>query len=112
MFSARIKQGKASSVAGLLGGLLFLGIGVLVVIPTFGGFGVVWTIVAGIIATYHAIALFSRRGVALYDVEGSDTGRVGSGLSERLADLEEAKDRGLITAQEYEAQRARIISNT
>jgi hypothetical protein len=109
MLSGRLKQSKPTSAAGFAGGLLFVGLGIFVVIPKFGAFGVVWTAMAAIIACYHGYGLFSRRGVALYELEG-DGGQPRS-TADRLAELEEAKRKGLITEAEYQMQRSRIISS-
>jgi len=40
-FRGNVRPGKAASVMGVLGGLLFLVLGLFVVIPTFGLFGVI-----------------------------------------------------------------------
>lgn len=45
----KVKPGKAQSKAGFFVGLVFCLIGLVVVIPTFGPFGIFWTLVAVII---------------------------------------------------------------
>ena len=51
--SVKVKPGKTQSKIGFVAGLLFVVIGVVVAIPTFGLFGVVWTAFAGLIAFSH-----------------------------------------------------------
>ena len=45
-----VKPGKAASVLGMIVGGIFLVLGVTIVIPTFGPFGLLWTAVAGAIS--------------------------------------------------------------
>ena len=111
MISGRLKQSKATSAAGFAGGLLFVGLGIFVVIPKFGAFGVIWTVMSGIMAAYHGYGLFSKRGVSLYEVEGEERSSLSRSTTSRLAELEQAKRSGLITEAEYQAQRGRIISS-
>ena len=42
--SVKVKPGKTQSKIGFVAGILFVLIGLVVVIPTFGLFGVVWTV--------------------------------------------------------------------
>jgi hypothetical protein len=113
--SARVKPSKSIAAVGFVAGLVFVGFGAFVVIPTFGRFGFVWTAIAAVITAYHGFALISKRGVAAYEVELSAGAGVPSApvsLEARLSDLKMAHSRGLITTEEYQAQRARTISST
>jgi UPF0716 family protein affecting phage T7 exclusion len=110
MYSGRLKQSKPSSAVGLAAGVLFVGLGVFIVMPKFGAFGVVWTVMAAFIAAYHGYGLFSKRGLALYELEGEEREVQGRSTADRLSELEETKRRGLITDAEYQAQRSRIIA--
>ena len=46
----KVKPGKTQSKMGFIVGILFVILGVFVVIPTFGLFGLIWTGVATMIA--------------------------------------------------------------
>lgn len=58
----KVKPGKAQSKAGFFVGLVFCLIGLVVVIPTFGPFGIFWTLVAVIITVTHYKCIYGRRG--------------------------------------------------
>ena len=111
MITGRIKPSKPAAIMGLCGSLAFVGLGIFVVIPKFGAFGVFWTVMAAAIAAYNGFFAFSKSGAPMYEVEMRSS-KNRSSLSGRLAELDEAKRRGLISASEYEAQRARIISGS
>lgn len=110
MKRVRVKPGRAQSLAGLSAGLVFVVIGVFVVIPTFGWFGILWTIFAGVIAAVNGVNAFSDKGVATHEIliedEPSDESR---DPAERLETLRDLYDRRLITQEEYEKRRAEII---
>jgi hypothetical protein len=110
------------SAVALIIGVVFVGIGVFVFIPitrVFGGFvtffAVLWTLVALAIAIYHAVNLFSERGVAQEVVDFDTSTQPGprSSASEspeqRLARLDGLKTKGLVSDKEYEEQRKRIL---
>ncbi len=103
------------SALGLIVGIVFIGIGVGVVIPEAGAFGVVWTLVATAITGYHAMNVFSERGVAheVVDFDVSVSSSSQTGISEtpeqRLATLDDLKGRGVVTDDEYREQRDRIL---
>ena len=99
------------SAVGFFGGFVFLGLGLFLIIPIFGVFGVIWTVFAGIITAYHGYGLFSKGGVALYEIEAESQSRPVISFVDRLSKLEEAKSRGLISESEYQTQRNRILSD-
>ena len=68
----QVKPGKAGSVLGLIVGCIFVGIGLFVVIPTFGPFGIFWTLGAGAIAVVNGINVFSQKGVATHTIVVED----------------------------------------
>ena len=49
-------------------GVIFIGLGLVVVMPHFGIFGLAWTAIAGVITAYHAYNFFSSRGLSTYEV--------------------------------------------
>ena len=108
----RVKPSREMSLFGLVGGIAFIGLGVVWAIPTFGAFGVVWTIFALAVTGYHAFNAFSGRGIATeeIDVEGFDSAPVRDGdEADRLRRLESLRARNLITEEEYQRKRAGII---
>ena len=58
----RVKPGRAQSRMGFFAGLLFCLIGVFMVIPIFGVFGIFWTLMAVIITALSGINAFPIRG--------------------------------------------------
>lgn len=102
-------------MVGFAGGLLFVVIGVFLVIPTFGGFGVIWTLFAGAIAVVNGINAFSDRTVATHEIlieddsDVSSTEPGGKDPARRLEQLRDLYERRLITQEEYEKRRAEII---
>ncbi len=93
-----------------------MGIGIFVVIPTFGWFGVIWTLFAGIITAVNGVNAFSNQGVASHEIIIDDEGGEPSVLSpgrdsaERLQTLRDLYDRRLITEEEYEKRRTEILN--
>jgi hypothetical protein len=103
------------SILGAIGGLVFIGIGVTVVTPQTGSFGVLWTGVAVVITIYHLVNAFSRRGIAeqVVDIEEQDSlGGAGEArpIAARLRELEDLRAEALITPAEYEARRRAILA--
>jgi hypothetical protein len=111
----RVSPSKPMSALGLIVGIVFVGIGVGIVIPQGGAFGVFWTLVAVAITGYHAVNLFSERGLAheIVDIDGSasDSSHPAGGETpeQRLATLDDLKKRGIVTDDEYREQRNRIL---
>ena len=110
-----IRPGKPVSAMGFVVGIVFVGIGLVVVIPETGAFGVLWTFVAIAITAYHGYNLFSERGAALGVVDFETTQSPGFAApaelspEQRLARLDDLKTRGLVSEQEYSEQRKRIL---
>ncbi len=55
MKRVRVKPSKEVSLVTMVGGIVMIVLGVIWVIPTFGAFGIVWTIFAVAITDYHAL---------------------------------------------------------
>ena len=103
--SARIKPSKPASAVGLVAGLVFVGIGLFVVVPHTGAFGVLWTLFAVVITVIHGANLFSARGIADEVGELDTTGSISDAPSpssktaeQRLDDLDALRKEGRITA--------------
>src|SRR5438067_824752 len=63
-----VRPGKFASIAGMVVGGVFVLLGILVIVPMFGAFGLVWIAVAAAIAIFHGYNVFSSRGASAYEV--------------------------------------------
>lgn len=133
-----VRPGKGQSKVGFIAGLLFCAIGLFVVIPVFGLFGIVWTLMAGIITFVNFRNGFTENQIDSHviDIEedgnditvtremgfGSHTYSVdmgqnsfASGISSRedvetrLKKLQSLYDQALINREEYEAKKKDIL---
>lgn len=112
----RIKPGKAISAIVMVWGIIFIGIGMFVVIPRGGLFGVFWTLGAVVITIFHAVNLFSATGVAheVVDFEtnaGETAPSATESIEQRLEKLDDLRANGLINETEYQEQRKRILGD-
>lgn len=112
MRRGRVKPSKSSSAMGMVVGVVFVGLGVIIIIPMFGLFGIVWTLVALGITLTHAMNVFGKNGAAYYEIDIED--EVGSqsnelNFDEKLHRLEQLKEEGLISSDEYELKRKEIL---
>src|SRR5262245_546288 len=103
-----VRPGKAVSALGMVVGGLFVLLGLGVIVPLFGLFGLVWTAVAVAIALYHGYNFFSDRGLSTYEVNVDSPGGVDD-LDASLRKLAKLKADGLLSEQEYEQRRAEIV---
>lgn len=113
----QVRAQKFPLVLNCIVGAIFVLIGIFVVIPTFGLFGIAWTLIAAVIlvnGTYHLL----KRGAATSEIYITDTEEPDGGparpyksldTEERLTALRDLYDRRLITHGEYEAKRAEIL---
>ena len=81
----KVKPGKTQSKIGFVVGVIFVFLGCVMVIPTFGAFGLLWTAIAGIIAFSHFKNGFSEDGVATHEIIIED----GDNVKELLDDGED-----------------------
>ncbi|RHP36126.1 SHOCT domain-containing protein [Lachnotalea sp. AF33-28] len=102
----RVKPGRGQSLMGCIGGLVFVVLGVCVVIPTFGAFGVLWTVFALIITVTNAINAFTGEGIASHRFTIEDDSPSAAG---RLEELKGLYEQGLITREEYDKRREEIL---
>lgn len=110
----RVKPSKGQSLVGFVSGLIFCFIGLVVVIPAFGAFGVIWTLFAVIMTITQAFNAFSDKGIASHEIVIEDDRernivRGSKSSEERMKELQELYDKGLITADEYQQKRKRIL---
>ena len=80
----RIKPGKGQSMMGFIVGILFCLIGVFVVIPSAGLFGIFWTLMALIITITNAMNAFTDKGVATHEIVIDDGKQAEGRADERI----------------------------
>lgn len=107
----RVKPSKASSLMGMIVGSIFVLIGLTVVIPNVGMFGVFWTLIAVTIAGTNAYNFFSAEGVASMemDIDSSEVSISPDDFSVRLRKLNQLRDDGLISEDEFYEKRREIL---
>lgn len=119
----QVRPGKNQSMIGFLVGLGFCVIGVFLIIPIGGIFGIFWTVVAATLTVINGLNAFSERGVSTHEViiEDSDLDALGEAAKRpdpadlrrdielRLQAASELYQAGTITKEEYEAKRQEIL---
>lgn len=111
----KVKPGKTQSKIGFIVGILFVILGVVVVIPTFGLFGLIWTGVAAMIAFTHYKNGFSDEGVATHEIiieDGMDVTEIhdaGEDIEAKLMKLNSLYEQRLITKEEYDEKRKEFL---
>lgn len=106
----KVKPGKTQSKIGFVAGVLFVLIGLVVVIPQFGLFGVVWTAFAGIIAFSHYKNGFTDDGFATHEIiiDGTEEDEP-EDIEQKLRKLDSLYQQGLITRDEYDRKRKEFL---
>lgn len=104
----RIRPSKPASILSMIVGIVFVFIGLAVVIPEFGGFGYLWTLMALGIAVFSAINTFTAHGVSQEVVEFDAAPE--ESIEMRLEKLEKLKSQGMLSEAEYREQRNRILT--
>ena len=106
------RPSKASGIFGIIWGGLFVVIGLVVVIPSFGAFGILWTLAALAITGMNAYHAFGKGNVGpeihIEEDHVENSAAPGS-AEERLTELRKLYDQRLITEEEYEAKRQEIL---
>lgn len=111
----KVKPGKTQSKIGFVVGIVFVLIGCIVVIPTFGPFGIIWTALAGVIAFTHYKNGFSDKGVATHEIiieDGMDVTQgfeTGEDIEVKLVKLNSLYEQRLITKEEYDEKRKELL---
>ena len=119
----RVKPGKAQSTVSFVVGLAFVLVGLVMVVPTFGPFGLLWTAGAAAITVINGLNAFGKKGVPtmeIYSEEDEESpleqeqpdqaASTALTARERLEQLDSLKQAGLITGQEYQAKREEILN--
>lgn len=123
------RPNKAQGALGVVFGVIFIAIGLFVVTPVFGPFGLLWTLMAVGITAANGYQAFGKKYIGPeIQIEEEDTQEerreaspapgqghdhiptVALDARERLEQLENLKDAGLITQEEYQKKREEIVS--
>ena len=106
----RYQPSRSQSLFGGIIGIVFCLIGLFVVIPTVGPFGILWTAIAGFM-TARSFAMAKGKAVmGSYVIEDEgDAQKNEKSAEERLTELQNLYDRRLISAEEYEQKRKEIL---
>lgn len=107
MKKIKVKPGKTQSFVGFCVGIIFCIIGLVVVIPSAGIFGIVWTAIAVIITISNALNAFGEKGIPTYEVDIEDSHNV----EDRLKTLDSLYNQGLINKEEYDKKRKDILKD-
>ena len=110
----RIRPSRPISVVGMVVGIVFVLIGLFIVIPSAGVFGIIWTLFAVIGVVYNAANVFSEEGVPheVVEFEGDlNSTKNEDSVESRLEELESLKRKGLINDREYQQQREKILKD-
>ena len=65
----RVRPGKGQSAVGAVVGAVFVLLGIFMVIPAFGPFGIFWTLIAAVITAVNLLNAFSKKGVTSCRIE-------------------------------------------
>lgn len=121
------RPSKAQGAFGVTVGVVFVIIGLFMVIPIFGLFGVLWTLVAVGITAMNAYQAFGKGytgpQITIEEDEEPRRGASSSPVSEnhdhisstsldvkgRLEQLKELKEAGLLSQEEYDKKRQEIL---
>lgn len=108
------RPSKGQSIFGGVVGVIFVLIGLVVVIPTFGPFGILWTLIAVGITGVNLYQGFGKGYIGpeirVEDEEDPpDAGEDTPSAEERLRQLRGLYDQRLITQEEYEVKREEIL---
>ena len=121
-----VRPGRGQSKLGFVVGIVFCLIGVVMVIPTFGLFGIFWTAIAGWIAYVNYKNGFTDEQIDSHVIDIEDNGqditvtRHGGyhtysydtkedDMETRLRKLQNLYDQSLITYDEYEQKKKEIL---
>lgn len=121
-----VRPGRGQSKLGFVVGIVFCLIGVVMVIPTFGLFGIFWTAIAGWITYVNYKNGFTDEQIDSHVIDIEDNGqditvtRHGgyhtysydtkeNDMETRLRKLQNLYDQSLITYDEYEQKKKEIL---
>ena len=110
------RPSKASGAISTVAGAVMCLIGIIIIIPSFGLFGIFWTALAIAITVFNAYRAFGKKNIGpeiyIEDDSAQPQQPAGSGtddIEQRLEKLSELHDKGLVTDAEYEDKRQEIL---
>ena len=104
------RPSKAQALFSGAVGVVFVLIGLCVVIPAVGPFGILWTLVAAGIAGTNLYQAFGKGYVGPEIRVEEDGAPAANSPEERMKQLRALYDQRLITSEEYEQKRQEILS--
>ena len=106
-----VRPGKGQSIVGFVVGIVFCLIGLVVVVPTFGLFGILWTAVAGYITYVNYRNGFTDKKIDSHviEIDESEEKQAEESVEERLKQLTNLYVQSLITREEYEQKKKDIL---
>lgn len=110
----RVRPGKGQSVLGFVTGCIFVCIGIFIVVPTFGLFGLLWTGIAIAMTVINGINTFSDKGIATSHIEiqeDHEEYKSSNSIEDRLKKIEDLYQKGYISKEEYEKKRSDILND-
>lgn len=116
----RYRPSKASCIFSGIVGIIFSCIGLFVVIPSFGPFGILWTLIAIGITVYQFAMAAGKVSMGSWSIEDETSEKedgfgaensTGKSAQDRLTELQNLYDRRLISQDEYEQKRQEILKN-
>ena len=108
----RYQPSKSQSIFSGVVGIVFCLIGLFVVVPTFGPFGLLWTAIAVFMTARSFAMAKGKADVGSYVIEDetdAPAAKNGQSIEERLTELQNLYDRRLISTEEYEQKRKEIL---
>lgn len=122
-----VQPSKPAMILSLCVGIVFVLVGIFIAIPTFGLFGIFWTFVAVFITIGNVAPLFGKEGhtrqiiiedeyedltddLDLREPHPPAAAPYASDAEQRLQELQNLYNKGLITRDEYDEKRAEIIA--
>ena len=108
------RPNKGQAVFAGIVGLIFVGIGLFMVIPALGPFGILWTLIAvgsTVMSFYQAFGKkYVGPEIRIEDEDAPPASPPSApSVSERLEQLESLRADGLITQEEFQAKREEIL---
>ena len=106
------RPSKGQGIFGLVWGGIFVLIGLFAIIPAFGAFGVLWTVLAIVMTAYQGYAAFGKgyKGPEIHIEDEQLLSSEDETLTARLVQLQSLYDQGLITREEYDEKRREILT--
>lgn len=105
----RVKPSRSMSALGMIVGIIFIFIGITQV-AHLGLFGVIWTLIAVAITGYHAINVFSKKGVSTYDIDSSSHSSRQEDYESKLRQLHRLREDNIISEEEYLKKKEELLN--